>query len=113
MGDCLVWLIQLLVTLRHSEIGDCIFFFPDQRILITRQRGLVVFEFKVIVSDLIVLHCAVGIPGMHLLHVASGLVFGVGVDHTAVGVILGVVFRRTYIDASIAAGTLARFGRCR
>src|SRR5580700_8656703 len=101
MRDSLFRLIQLLITFRHTEIGHCVFFFPDQRILIARQRGLVVFEFEVIVANLIVLHRAVGIPWMHLLHVARGLIFGVGFDHTAVGMILGVVFRRAYVIASI------------
>jgi hypothetical protein len=50
---------------------------------------------------------------MHLLHIAGGFIFGVGFDDTAVGMILGVVFRRAYVNASIATGTLARFGGCR
>src|SRR5580698_5002151 len=112
MRDCLVRLIQLFVALRHAEICHRIFFFPDQRILITRQRSFVVFEFEVIVTDLIVLHGAVGIPRMHLLHIASRLVFWVGVSHAAVGMILGVVFRRAYVIASIAAGTLPSTSWC-
>jgi hypothetical protein len=49
---------------------------------------------------------------MHLLYVAGGLVFWVGVDYAAVRVILGIVFGRAYVVACVAAGTLSGFGWC-
>src|SRR5579863_680231 len=110
--DSLVGLIQLLVALRHAEIGDCVFLFPNQRVLVAGQRGLVTFPFEVIVTDFVILHRPVGIPGMHLLHFAFGFVFGIGFNHPAVGMVLGVVFRRSDINPGVAAGTLPCIG-CR
>src|SRR5712691_3005708 len=106
MRDCLVGLIQLLVALGDAEIGNCIFLFPNQSILIAGECGSVVLPLHVKFAHLIILHGPVRVPGMHLQHVGYGLSLGVGSNHSAVGMILGVIFGRAQVNPGVVAGTL-------
>src|SRR5579863_1548918 len=66
-------LIQFFVALRHPEISNRIFFFPDKGILITSQRGTIVPALHVELADFIIFQSPVRVEGMHLLHIRRGL----------------------------------------
>ena len=70
------------------------------------ECGAIVLAVEVVVSHLDIFQRLHRIPGMDLLHIrVFGIILGFHVGHRglAVGMALGIIFRRTDIDAGIAA----------
>src|ERR1700751_585793 len=97
------------LTLCQSEICYGVVGFVNQSFLVAFQRGAVVFPLVVEVADLDILGRFVRVPGLEVLHAAC--VFSVHRRGTALGMLLGVICRRTEIDACVFAGT--QFGLAR
>src|SRR2546423_8361291 len=103
---------DFLLTLRQAKTRDRVIVFVIERLFITLQRGLVILAIEIEVADFNIFHRFHRIPGMKLLHIdifGTITFFDIRDRRLAVRMSLGVVFRRIYVDSSIAAGTLLGF----